>query len=240
MQALVREWPHPIERFSMLGHSMGGLVARSACHYGELANHTWVARLDRLVFLGSPHFGSPLERAGTRADFLIEASPYTAPFARLGKVRSAGVRDLGHGYLRDEDWQRPPGTRHAGHAALPLPPGVRCHAMAASRQQRPGKAGARLRGDGLVPVDSALGRSRDAARDLGLPDAATLDRVRDGTLRPAPARGRVRAHSQLARRRSRGRVARATGARLDAADRTGGDRRLDKQDNSSKRLIAVV
>ena len=170
MQALVRNWPHPIDRLSMLGHSMGGLVARSACHYGALAHHTWVTRLDRLVFLGSPHLGSPLERAGTRADFLIETSPYTAPFARLGKVRSAGVRDLGHGYLRDEDWQAAPGRKHAGHAAVPLPPGVRCHAMAASRQQRPGKAGARTRGDGLVPVDSALGRSRDAARDLGLPD----------------------------------------------------------------------
>jgi PGAP1-like protein len=170
MQALLREWPHPIERFSMLGHSMGGLVARSACHYGAAAGHAWVARLDRLVFLGSPHLGSPLERAGTRADFLIETSPYTAPFARLGKVRSAGVRDLGHGHLLDEDWQAASAGKHAGHAAVPLPPGVRCHAMAASLQQRPGKAGARTRGDGLVPVDSALGRSRDAARDLGLPD----------------------------------------------------------------------
>jgi hypothetical protein len=170
MQALVLEWPHPIRRLSVLGHSMGGLVARSACHYGALANHGWVARLEDLVFLGSPHFGSPLERAGTLADFLIEASPYTAPFARPGKVRSAGVRDLGHGYLRDEDWQAASGRQRAAHAALPLPPGVRCHAMAASLQQRPGKPGARLRGDGLVPVDSALGRSSDAARDLGLPD----------------------------------------------------------------------
>jgi len=170
MQALLREWPHPIERLDVLGHSMGGLVARSACHYGVAAAHAWVARLDRLVFLGSPHLGSPLERAGTRADFLIETSPYTAPFARLGKVRSAGVRDLGHGYLLDEDWQAASARKHAGHAAVPLPPGVRCHAMAASLQQRPGKAGARTRGDGLVPVDSALGRSRDVARDLGLPD----------------------------------------------------------------------
>jgi hypothetical protein len=170
MQALVREWPYPIERLAILGHSMGGLVARSACHYGALANHGWVARLDDLVFLGAPHFGSPLERAGTRADFLIEASPYTAPFARLGKVRSAGVRDLGHGYLRDEDRQAASRRRRAAHAALPLPSGVRCHAIAASLQPRPGRPGERVRGDGLVPVDSALGRSNDAARDLGLPD----------------------------------------------------------------------
>ena len=171
MEALLREWPHPIERISMLGHSMGGLVIRSACHYGALADQTWVKRLDRVVFLGTPHFGSPLERAGTRADFLIEASPYTAPFARLGKVRSAGVRDLGHGYLCDEDWQAAPGVARARHTPLPLPVGVRCYAMAASQQRRPGAAGARVRGDGLVPVHSALGRSRDAARDLGLPDA---------------------------------------------------------------------
>jgi hypothetical protein len=42
--------------------------------------------------------------------------------------------------------------------------------MAASRQDRPGPVSAKTRGDGWVPVDSALGRSANAARDLGLPE----------------------------------------------------------------------
>ena len=222
----------------MLGHSMGGLVARSACHYGELANHTWVAQLDRLVFLGSPHFGSPLEHAGTRADFLIEASPYTAPLRFVSaRCASAGVRDLGHGYLRDEDWRRPRGTRHAGHAALPLPPSMHCHAMAASRQQRPGKAGARLRGDGLVPVDSALGRGP-------MPRATSACRTHNAGSGTgwdisicSSARTRMR-DSQLARRRSPGRVARS---RYRSTPWTGPVAfGTWTEGNSSKRLIVVV
>jgi pimeloyl-ACP methyl ester carboxylesterase len=170
METLAREWPCAIEQLTIVGHSMGGLVARSACHYATLAGHAWVQRLDRMVFLGTPHLGSPMERAGTQADFLIELSPYSAPFARLGKVRSAGIRDLGHADLRDEDWHASAAVR-ARRASVGLPAGVRCYAMAASRQERPSPSGAKPRGDGLVTVDSALGRSSNAARDLGLPEA---------------------------------------------------------------------
>ena len=171
MERLVREWPYPIEQLTMLGHSMGGLVIRSGCHHAALARHTWPDRLDRLVFLGTPHLGAPLERVGALAEFLMQISPYSAPFARLGMARSAGIKDLGHGHLRDEDWQaKDRGTDRGGRAPVPLPRGVRCYAIAASRQERPGPARGRIRGDGLVPVRSALGRSVDGARDLGLRD----------------------------------------------------------------------
>ncbi|MFO1314093.1 MAG: alpha/beta hydrolase [Burkholderiales bacterium] len=163
MEALVAAWPVPVESVTMLAHSMGGLVARSACHYAEIANRRWRERLDAIVFLGTPHLGAPGERAGAWADYVIALSPYTAPFARLGGIRSAGIKDLRHGSVRDEDWQAPP---LPGHPTLPLPRGVRCYAIAASRQPRPA---ARVRGDGLVPVASALGRHRDPARDLALP-----------------------------------------------------------------------
>jgi pimeloyl-ACP methyl ester carboxylesterase len=171
MERLVREWPYPIEQLTMLGHSMGGLVIRSACHYAALARHTWPDRLDRLVFLGTPHLGAPLERVGALADCLMQISPYSAPFARLGMLRSAGIQDLGHGHLRDEDWQaKDRGADRGGTAPLPLSYGVRCYAIAASRQERPGPARGRIRGDGLVPVRSALGRSADGVRERGLRD----------------------------------------------------------------------
>jgi pimeloyl-ACP methyl ester carboxylesterase len=169
MEALLLEWPHPIERLTLMGHSMGGLVARSACHYASLAGHAWVKRLDQLIFLGTPHFGAPLERAGTRVDFVVGISPYTAPFARLGRIRSAGIKDLGHGDLRDEDWQSPK-RRAAVATPVALPAGVSCYAIAASRQPRPGPRGAKMRGDGFVPVNSALGRNRDASPQLPLPE----------------------------------------------------------------------
>jgi len=166
LEQLIGQWPRSLERLAILGHSMGGLVARSALHCARLEGHRWPARLDDLVFLGTPHHGSPLERTGHWADVVLEATPYAAPFARLGKVRSAGITDLRHGNLVDEDWVgRDRFARRGGDRQhLRLPDGVRCYAIAASLAAE-GKAARRL-GDGLVPLASALGRNRDPARAL--------------------------------------------------------------------------
>lgn len=168
LELLIEQWPRPLERFVLLGHSMGGLLARSALHYGAQSDHRWPSLLDDLVFLATPHHGAPLERAGNWVDVLLEATPYSAPFARLGKLRSAGITDLRHGYLVDEDWvgrdRFAPGQR--ARCPPPLPKGVRCYAMAASLGQRDGGLKERLLGDGLVPLASALGRDADPDRSL--------------------------------------------------------------------------
>lgn len=168
LERLVDQWPRSLERLALLGHSMGGLVARSAVHQATEAGLRWPARLEDLVCLGTPHHGAPLERAGHWIDQLLGAAPYAAPFARLGRLRSAGITDLRHGLLLDEDWVGR--DRFARGAAsshpVPLPAGVRCGAVAASLGQQDGDLKARLLGDGLVPLDSALGRHPDPARTL--------------------------------------------------------------------------
>jgi len=172
LESLVEQWPQPVERVALLGHSMGGLLARSAVHYGMQANHRWVARLTDMVFLGTPHHGAPLERAGNWVDIVLGATPYAAPFARLGKVRSAGITDLRHGYLLDEDWVgRDRFARRADRRQpVPLPEGVRCAAVAASLGPPGGGLKQRLLGDGLVPLDSALGQHADPLRCLHFPE----------------------------------------------------------------------
>jgi pimeloyl-ACP methyl ester carboxylesterase len=105
LETLVDAWPVEVKRLVVVGHSMGGLVARSAAEYGARSQHRWRDRLDSLVFLGTPHHGSPLERAGHGVDVLLESVPYAAPFARLGRVRSAGITDMRYGSVADEDWQ---------------------------------------------------------------------------------------------------------------------------------------
>lgn len=169
MQQLLRAWPQPLQRVVLLGHSMGGLVARSALHQAQRAGQVWPGRVDDLVCLGTPHQGAPLERAGHWVDLLLGAAPYAAPLARLGQVRSAGITDLRHGYLLEADWagrSRFARTRADHRRPVPLPDGVRCWAVAASIGAKGGDLKDRLLGDGLVPLDSALGRHADPAHAL--------------------------------------------------------------------------
>jgi len=173
LETLCSAWPAPVEELAIVAHSMGGLVARSACHYGRLARQAWPARLRRLVFLGTPHHGAPLERGGHGLEAVLGAMPYAAALARAGKLRSAGVTDLRHGYLLDEDWQGRDRFASASHPRrpVPLPAGVECHALAATKGGRAGDLADRLLGDGLVPLASALGEHPDPALDLHLPES---------------------------------------------------------------------
>lgn len=177
LEALVAAWPQPLRRITIVGHSMGGLLARSATHSALAAGLQWPKRLRDMVFLGTPHHGAPLERAGHGVDLVLGATPYAAPFARLGRLRSAGITDLRHGNLLDEDWAGRDRFARAADARrpVPLPAGVHCRAIAARLR---GPAQRLLRGDGLVTLDSALGRHRDPARCL---DFAPADQwVADG------------------------------------------------------------
>jgi hypothetical protein len=168
LEALVAAWPVEIEDYVIIGHRMGGLIARSACLHAEAAGHAWRGKLKKLVFLGTPHHGAPLERIGNWVDVVVGKTPYAAAFGRLGKMRSAGVTDLRYGNLVDEDWEgrdrfaREPDPRRTA----PLPRNVACYAIAATTAASPGDLKDRLLGDGLVPVASALGRHSDPARDL--------------------------------------------------------------------------
>jgi hypothetical protein len=87
----------------------------------------------------------------------MQLSPYSIPFTRLSKARSAGITDLRHGAIAD------------GDAIVALPAGVKCYAAAAVRAAKRSQLSERLIGDGLVPLDSALGRHSDSARRLDIP-----------------------------------------------------------------------
>jgi pimeloyl-ACP methyl ester carboxylesterase len=134
LQQLVKAWPEPVQEITLLAHSMGGLVARSACRQAAEAGHSWPAQLKALVFLGTPHHGAPLERLGSWVDGVLGGNIVTRPFAKIGQVRSAGITDLRHGNLLHGDWhdagrfERGPDARQR----VPLPAGVACYTVAAT------------------------------------------------------------------------------------------------------------
>lgn len=178
LEQLLTHWPVPVQDITVLAHSMGGLVARSAVQAARELGLHWPDHLKHLVFLGTPHHGAPLEKAGNWVDVLLGSTPYTAPFAKLGQLRSAGITDLRYGHVQDADWQghdrfaRRPDTRHP----LPLPEGVACYTVAASVAGARSPLAERLLGDGLVPLHSALGQHKAPRRRLifAKPNCCTL------------------------------------------------------------------
>jgi len=189
LETLVREWPAPVEELLLVGHSMGGLVARSAVHHARakagnseathavgqgtaqvVATDSWTRVTRRIAFLGSPHHGAPLERGGHWFEQVIGSLRYAAPLSRLGRLRSAGITDLRHGNLVHEDWHGCDRFAHAEDTRqiVPLPDGIDCLAVAATTGAQRGDARDRLVADGLVPVASALGHHDDPRRELAI------------------------------------------------------------------------
>jgi pimeloyl-ACP methyl ester carboxylesterase len=100
LDEVVREWPLAVEEIALVGHSMGGLVARSACHYGG----AWCRSARHVFCLGSPHLGAPLERGANALGYALNRLPETRPVAKLVNGRSVGIKDLRFGSCVEEDW----------------------------------------------------------------------------------------------------------------------------------------
>ena len=162
MDELVAAWPVEVERIALVGHSMGGLVARSACHRGAEDGAAWAQLVTTSVSLGTPHLGAPLEQAVHYLSAGLARLPETRPFANFLRRRSGGIRDLRQGSLVDEDWRDcdPDALRAAACAEIPLLEGATHCFVSATVTRSDRHPLGRLIGDTLVLKPSATGRSR--------------------------------------------------------------------------------
>jgi pimeloyl-ACP methyl ester carboxylesterase len=162
MDELVAAWPVEVERIALVGHSMGGLVARSACHRGAEDGAAWAQLVKTSVSLGTPHLGAPLEQAVHYLSAGLARLPETRPFANFLRRRSGGIRDLRQGSLVDEDWRDcdPDALRAAACAEIPLLEGATHCFISATVTRSDRHPVGRLIGDTLVLKPSATGRSR--------------------------------------------------------------------------------
>jgi pimeloyl-ACP methyl ester carboxylesterase len=162
LEGLVAKWPTDVEQIALVGHSVGGLVARSACHFASERGDRWVRRVRHVVSLGSPHMGAPMAQAVHWASAGLDLVPETRPFSAFLRRRSAGIRDLRQGSLVDEDWCdcHPDALRVAACREIPLLEGATHCFVAATVTRRAAHPLGRLLGDCLVLHPSASGRSR--------------------------------------------------------------------------------
>lgn len=149
-------WPD-LATITLVGHSMGGLVARSAAHHADADGRDWVTRLKLIVTLGSPHLGAPLAQAVDLAEKALGAFPESAPIGRVLGTRSPGVRDLSDGRILVGDTEE---------LDPPVVPGVTYCTVASTLTENPGHPVAQLLGDGMVLVPSARGRNRTRHLDF--------------------------------------------------------------------------
>jgi pimeloyl-ACP methyl ester carboxylesterase len=159
LEALVAVWPVPVEEIVLVGHSMGGLVARSATHAGVRAGHRWVGLCRRVCCIGTPHRGAPLERFAHRTRAVLGAidHPGTQIPAEILRIRSAGIRDLYAGTLDDAHWNTldPDAWRFDEPADVTLLDGVAYAFLVGTLGADPAHPLSQAIGDGMVTPESA-------------------------------------------------------------------------------------
>ena len=160
LDSLVAAWPEQVEELLLLGHSMGGLVIRSACHHGQQESAAWVDRVRHVFYLGSPHLGAPLARAAGFAGWALSKTAETRPFVTLINGSSPGIKDLRHGYLVADDWAGcDQDTCIRDHRRdTPLLAGANHCTISATVTADPGHPLGAVAGDLLVQPSSAHGR----------------------------------------------------------------------------------
>jgi len=188
VEELTRRWPVELEELILVGHSMGGLVSRSACHYGERSQAAWIDLVRHVICIGTPHLGAPLEQAAARAGWALGRLPETRPFAELVNGRSSGIKDLRFGSCVEEDWRDcdPDEFLRARCAEVPFLESASYWFVGATIARRHESRFGRLVGDALVQYSSASGQGR---RRIGfeLEDGAHLGGVNHIQLLNHPA-----------------------------------------------------
>ncbi|ONI91895.1 hypothetical protein ALI144C_00520 [Actinosynnema sp. ALI-1.44] len=160
LSALVENWPVPVTQVVLIGHSMGGLVARSALHQAQRQTTPWLHKVDRLVCLGSPHTGAPLERAVTRITALLSRFAIAGPLSRVLALRSDGIKDLAQGYLHEAQWRKSKSAVEPWPTRLPA--GIRQYFISVTLSRSEGSLYGRLVGDLLVLPSSSGDRNQNA------------------------------------------------------------------------------
>ena len=163
---LLAAWPVPVEDVVLIGHSMGGLVVRSACHYGGEESRRWTDSVRHVFCLGSPHLGADLEKGVNVLGWAAAKLPETRAFAKVLNARSVGIKDLRYGSCVEADWcecEDPDEFLRDRCTEVPFLPDASYYFIGANLIEGPLGS---LLGDLLVRTPSASGRGNGKGRRI--------------------------------------------------------------------------
>jgi pimeloyl-ACP methyl ester carboxylesterase len=160
LDGLLTAWPAQVDELLLVGHSMGGLVIRSACHYGMRESAAWADRVRHVFYLGAPHLGAPLARAAGFAGWALGKLAETRPFVTMLNGPSSGIKDLRYGYVLEGDWAGcdQDSCVHDHRGDVPLLAGADHYTISATVTSDHGSPLGAVVGDLLVQPASAHGR----------------------------------------------------------------------------------
>jgi pimeloyl-ACP methyl ester carboxylesterase len=165
LDEILAAWPAPVTELVLVGHSMGGLVARSACHYAEKDGRAWPKLVRHVFSLGTPHLGADLEKGANVLGWALNRLPETQALAGLINTRSVGIKDLRYGSCVDEDWSDcdPDEFLRDRCQEVPFLPSASYYFVGATLSPNPV---GRLLGDLLVRSPSSSGRGDGRGRRI--------------------------------------------------------------------------
>jgi len=179
LDELLTSWPVPVTSLTLVGHSMGGLVIRAACAAAADRGQGWLSRLADVVYLGTPHLGSWLEKVANVGSWSMRhASPHSAAIGRFLDARSQGIKDLRFGTTDETAWPvgRIDGLLTGRPRDIPWLEGPRHHLVIGRLHAHPSHPVNGVFGDALVRASSAAatGRWRRIDGD-GRPSTTPID-----------------------------------------------------------------
>jgi triacylglycerol lipase len=165
LEKLYQNYPVEIQNICIIAHSMGGLLTHSACYYAQENQFEWVKNLKHIFLLATPHLGSFLEKFANLTTSILEKVPnwQTRLVGKAINLRSAGIKDLRFGYLKDEDWKDQPTDQFMKNNknVIQKLSDVSYHVISGRLTQDEKHWVSQLFGDILVNTESATARSNN-------------------------------------------------------------------------------
>lgn len=171
LEELIELYGTEIKQINFIGHSMGGLLIRSAGYYADIQRQGWIRKLKAVFLIGVPNDGSYLAQIAFFVHHVFRKIDISHDdyIARLMDVRSNGIKDLSFAYLIDEDWldeNAEDMDKHPATKIMPVP-----HAQYFLIGGVLGKKNKLINsyfGDGLVKSKSALTEQLHNKKNLNI------------------------------------------------------------------------